>query len=158
MNHYKFILEHDFTFSIDQEFSQDVTFVDQSNTPRLHISHDGKITVYKGYAWDGCSPKISIFDWIYIGTPDGTMNKSTGKPKTYFASLIHDALYQFLDHPSMPLRRKEIDQIFLVLMTQSRFSLRWPYYAAVRLLGGVFHYLMKGLGEIRGFLKTFLWG
>ncbi len=149
MSHYKFVLAHNFTYAIDQEFPQDVTFYDKSNVPRLHISHDGKITVYKSYAWDGCSPKLSIFDWYYIGIPDGTMKKTTGQPKTYFASLIHDALYQFLDHPNMPLRRKDMDNIFLVLMRHSNFSLRLPYFCAVRLLGGVFHYAMKWIGRVQ---------
>lgn len=151
MSHYKFVLAHDFTFSIDQAFPQDITFVDQANMSRLHISHDGKITVYKKYAWDGCSPKVSVFDWYYIGTPDGTMKRSTGQPKTYFASLMHDALYQFMDHPSMPLTRKEIDQIFLDLMTQAGFSLRWPYYIALRYFGGAFHYVMKGIQKLKCF-------
>ncbi|MFL0805506.1 MAG: hypothetical protein K6L81_17465 [Agarilytica sp.] len=148
MSHYKFYLPHDLSFSIDREFAQSVTFYDQSNTRRMHISHDGKITVYKGYSWDGCSPKISVFDWVYLGTPDGTIKITTGQPMTYLASLFHDALYQFLDHPHMPLKRKEMDDIFLSLMTQSRFSLRWPYYIAVRALGGVFHYVMKGIRKL----------
>ena len=65
----------------------------------LEIDNDGKITVKGsnpgGYAWDGCSPKWDFIDLIF-GTPDGRLDYNTDKQITYYASLIHDALYQGL--------------------------------------------------------------
>jgi len=58
----------------------------------------------------------------------------TGRPKTYYASLVHDALYQFLPD-DLPLSRAQADRCFLMLMTEHEFVLRRPYYAAVRALG-----------------------
>ncbi len=149
MSHWKFYLAHDYAYHLGKAFSKTVNFQDENGKTRLRISQDGLITVFKGYAWDGCSPKLRVFDWCYIGAPDGTVKKVTGKPKTYFASLIHDALYQFMDHPEMPLTRKEMDKLFLALMQQSRFSLRGVYYLAVRTVGGAYHALMKGVRFLR---------
>ncbi len=143
MSHYKFRLFDDFTYATGKTFSKSVTFRDKKNIPRLHISEDGVITIFKNYAWDGCSPKIRMFDWYYVGTPDGTMNKIKGKPKTYFASLVHDALYQFMSHPEMPFKRSEMDKLFFELMRQSEYSLRGLYYVAVRVFGGLYHRVMK---------------
>lgn len=143
MSNWKFCLHDDYTYFSHREFEKDVTFYDNKNTPRLRISSGGDITVLKGYAWDGCSPKFNIFDWGYIGVPDGTMEKFTGQPKAYFASLVHDALYQFINDSDMPYTRVEIDKIFFVLLQESKFSLRAIYYGAVRLLGGIYHCIKK---------------
>ena len=56
---------------------------------------DGRLIIPREYTWDGCTPKFSILDIFVIGTPDGIKNINTGKPKTYFASLVHDVLYQY---------------------------------------------------------------
>lgn len=50
------------------------------------------IVIKAGYAWDGCSPCISILGLLYVGTPDGA--EHLGAPATYHASLVHDALCQ----------------------------------------------------------------
>ena len=55
----------------------------------------GKLTIKKNYSWNGCSPKVKLFGRIY-GTPEGPMMKD-GKPQTYYATMVHDALYQFID-------------------------------------------------------------
>jgi hypothetical protein len=74
---------------------------------------------------------------IVIGTPDGIPNEKTGKPKAYYASLLHDVLYQFLD-VDLPLSRAQIDHVFLDVLTRDCFAPRWLYYAAVRCFGGLF--------------------
>jgi len=112
---------------------RDYAFQDKKGHTRLVISSEGVITVTRGYAWDGCTPKFCFMDLV-IGTPDGVVYLGSGFPKTYYASLIHDALYQFLPH-GFPLTRKQADQCFLQLMTESEFSLRYIYYIAVRSFG-----------------------
>jgi hypothetical protein len=51
---------------------------------------DGWLSIFEGYAWNGCSPKRYI-GWHpfgkWIGTPDF--------PETRLASLGHDVLFQF---------------------------------------------------------------
>ncbi len=78
----------------------------------FRLSKDGAVVVkgthYKGYAWDGCSPKFKIKDW-YFGTWEGVLNFDTGQNKTYYASLIHDAFYQFAKEVRSFVKRKEVD-------------------------------------------------
>lgn len=128
-------------YRADQNFSwdsgitvqADQVFLDAGGKVRLVIETTGRMTVTRGYAWNGCSPKFCFLD-LLIGTPDGVVDADTGRPKAYFASMVHDALYQFLGAES-PISRREADRCFLLLMTESHFSLRYIYWAAVRLFG-----------------------
>ena len=95
--------------------------------------HDGKLTIYAGYAWNGCSPKKSYWSLFVIGTPDGTIEINTGKQKAYYASLVHDCLYQY-----KIINRKHADKIFLELLRKSEFLPAKLYYLAVRLFGKEF--------------------
>jgi len=102
----------------------------------LRISREGVITVkanQKGYAWDGCTPKVSLLNLWVIGVPDGHVDYRTMQPYTYYASLVHDALYQYL--ASVPVSKGQIDRLFLKMMGD--FKLRYIYYAFVRLFGGL---------------------
>jgi len=65
------------------------------------------------------------------------MNEHTKKPKAYYASLLHDVLYQFLD-ADLPLPRAQADRVFVEILTRDRFAPRRAYYAAVRVFGGLF--------------------
>jgi hypothetical protein len=112
---------------------EDQAFVDSTGKVRLIIETTGRISVTGGYAWNGCSPKFCFLD-LFIGTPDGVVYAVTGRPKTYYASMVHDALYQFLGADS-PFRRPQADACFLRLMADSEFSLRHIYWLAVRALG-----------------------
>ena len=101
----------------------------------LHISKDGVITVKaneSGYAWDGCTPKRSIFNLVIIGVPDGHIDYRTMKPFTHDASLVHDALYQYLS--CVPIPKAEIDLLFLKMLGD--FKLRKLYYFSVKHFGG----------------------
>ena len=106
----------------------------------LRIEPNGKITVKgdygAGYAWDGCSPKIKLFGKI-IGTPDGRIDPNTNKPKTYYASMFHDAIYQFKRADGMTISRKESDMIFKIMLRKSNFKAWKLYYRGVR-WGGAF--------------------
>ncbi|MGH2360849.1 MAG: DUF1353 domain-containing protein [bacterium] len=129
-------LEADFTWASGFRVDRDWAFQDRTGVTRLILGRDGAITVTKGYAWDGCTPKLCFFD-IHIGVPDGVVDSRTRKPKTYYASLVHDALYQFLTD-GLPLSRAQADRCFLRLMAETGFALRWIFYVAVRLWGDLF--------------------
>ena len=111
---------------------EDLIFRDKTGVVRLVIEQGGRITVTRGYAWNGCSPKICVFD-LLLGTPEGVVHVRTGKPKTYYASLVHDALYQFLPD-GLPLGRRHADRFFLLLLAESEFALRWLYWGAVAMV------------------------
>lgn len=135
-NHVKWVYRSDSNFSWESDFDikEDRFFLDEKGTLRLIIEKErGRITVTRGYAWNGCSPKGCFFDLI-IGTPDGVVHIKTERPKTYYASMVHDALYQFL-RVNSPVSRRQADECFLRLMAESEFSLRYIYWSAVRWFG-----------------------
>ncbi len=125
---YKFITCEDLTF---KNTSIQINFTNEW----LQISENGDVVVKgsngTGYAWDGCTPKWNIFDLFLVGTPDGRTIVNTGKPITYYASLIHDVLCQF--HSEIGISRKEVDKVFLLYLGD--FSLRYLYYFSVRSYG-----------------------
>lgn len=102
------------------------------------------------YAWDGCSPK-RLFFWVaLIGTPDwwqegedmltvderGQMTKKrVFWPKAHYASLIHDALYQYLGN--IPIYKEIVDDQFRDMLIASGFpsTLAKLYHWAVRKFG-----------------------
>ena len=135
-----FLLDGDYVYNIRSHLPSDwntgCAFIDAKGHRRLEIHPNGDARVLAGYAWDGCTPKFSLFD-VVIGTPDGVPNQTTKKPKAYYASLMHDALYQFLD-VELPLSRVQADRVFLELLTRDRFAPRRIYHVAVRAFGGVF--------------------
>ena len=131
-----FRLDHSVSWQSGHSFPGDMAFEDASGRRWLEIRQTGEITVLAGYAWDGCTPKACVLD-ILVGTPDGVVDLRTGRPKTYYASLFHDALYQFLDS-GLPLERAEVDRFFLRLLEATAFRPRHAYYAAVRLFGSLF--------------------
>lgn len=100
----------------------------------LHIDWKGSMTVPHGYSWDGCSPKIKIFGKIF-GTPDGKIGR-LGLPKTYLASLLHDALYQY--KKEICVTRKQADLAFLEELEIANFKYAKLYYRAVRIFGGLY--------------------
>ena len=106
-----------------------------NNNPWLEISENGDIIIKgthaNGYAWDGCTPKLNIFDLFLIGTPDGRTIVNTGKPITYYASLVHDVLCQF--RKDIGISRRQADKVFLIYLGD--FNLRYLYYITVRAYG-----------------------
>ncbi|MGF1704987.1 hypothetical protein [Enterovibrio baiacu] len=126
---YVFKIDKDFVYAsgwkLDQPF----------DSQWLAISTDGTITVKAnetGYAWDGCTPKWSVLNLVIIGTPDGHIDYRTMKPFCFYASLVHDALYQYLD--SVPVPKKDIDLLFLDMLGD--FKLRKLYHFFVKHVGG----------------------
>ncbi len=130
--------ERNYSWDSGLKVPNDQIFVDATGKVRLIIETNGRLTVTRGYSWNGCSPKFCFLD-LLIGTPDGVVDSNTGRPKTYFASMVHDALYQFLRSDS-PINRRQADDCFLRLMTASHFFLRYLYWVAVRLGGRLVWY------------------
>ncbi len=135
---YKFVVKQDVVFEntgIDVEFHDASAFID--------IDEHGTITVkgshLNGYAWDGCTPKVNIFDLWLVGVPDGREVVTTQKPITFYASMVHDALCQYRE--AIGLTRRQADRVFLKYL--GGFKLRYVYYGFVRA-----HSLMKDLREL----------
>ena len=107
------------------------------------LSEDGSVIIkgshYKGYAWDGCSPKLKIKD-LYIGTPEAVLNFGTGQSKTYYASLVHDVFYQFSKKVRSFIRRKEVDREFYNILKRDSMRFAKVYYIFVRLFGWIWWY------------------
>lgn len=116
MSKYKYTLKEDYHYDLGITLPK--SFIGMSNEkPYMMISPEGLLTVFKGYAWDGAT-----------SAPD--------YPEIYYATLVHDALYQFL--PKTPMSRKQIDDIFLKMMLENNFKYARIYYRAVRWFGGIF--------------------
>jgi len=107
------------------------------------LDSDGTITVKgthaRGYAWDGCSPKMKIGD-IYFGTSEAVLNDDTRQPKTYYASLIHDVFYQFNKDVRPFIRREEIDVEFYNILKRDEFRFAKVYHWFVRAFGWYWWY------------------
>jgi len=107
------------------------------------LSKDGTVMVkgtnYKGYAWDGCSPKFKIKDW-YFGTWEAVLNFDTGQSKTYYASLIHDVFYQFAKEIRKFVQRKEVDKELYSILKRDGMRFAKVYYVSVRLFGWIWWY------------------
>jgi len=107
----------------------------------MKLEKDGVVTIkgthYKGYSWDGCSPKFKIGD-IYVGTWEAVLCTGTGFSKTYYASLVHDVFYQFSKKVSSFVKRKEVDKEFYAILKRDGFRFAKLYYTAVRLFGWIF--------------------
>ncbi|MBL0882242.1 MAG: hypothetical protein IBJ16_02635, partial [Chitinophagaceae bacterium] len=80
---YKFVHKQDETIKtnlVGRSFKNDWLEIDEDGTMILKGSHA------RGYAWDGCSPKMNFIDVIW-GTPDGRFDDKTEKQITYYASM-----------------------------------------------------------------------
>jgi len=95
----------------------------------------GLLYVYKGYSFDGCTPKfeVKVFGKRFIvGTSDGGIGED-GYPVLFHASLKHDVLCQLYKLKGFPFTRKVIDTEFKKDMKKVKWSWRGVYYSAVRL-------------------------
>lgn len=94
----------------------------------------------RGYAWDGCSPKMLKIKDMYFGTPEGVLNYDTGQSKTYYASMVHDVFYQFNKDVRSLVTRKEVDREFYNILKRDGFRFARAYYYGVRTLGCIWWY------------------
>jgi len=135
MGVYIYCLEEDYSYKsaiTGRTFENEWFKLDKDGTVTVKGSHK------KGYAWDGCSPKFKFRDVCLIGIPDAVLNWKTKKPKTYYASMIHDVFYQFSYAVKSFVSRKEVDLLFYDILKENNFRLAKVYYGAVRLLGWMF--------------------
>lgn len=79
--------------------------------------HDGWLTIKAGYAWDGCSPTWRI-GGVWLGTPDG--RRVNGKPKSYYASLVHDALCQM--RVGIQTNKQAVTELFVEMLREGGFA------------------------------------
>lgn len=118
------------------------------NPDRTDVTYD--IRSPRTYAWDGCTPK-RLFYWLaLIGTPDWWERCETVQsvddrgnfvtrepfwPKAHYASLVHDALYQYLG--LIPIAKKDVDRQFhdMLLASGLPAPLARLYHFAVRHFG-----------------------
>lgn len=137
-----YVLPEDYQHETGKPIDKPVMFTDVSDTPWLMIDAAGVMTIAKGYASDGCSPKYRLRKWI-IGTPDGSVCPFCKLPETYYAFYVHDALCQFAGHKDMPWSRAEIDQIFYDVLKRDNFKWAGFYYWAVVKLGPFHKWLSR---------------
>ncbi len=88
---------------------------------------NGKMTVHKGYASDGCTPRIRILGLFSIGVPNGPRRQNM--PSTYLASLQHDVFCQYRHH--LPLTKAQVIQMFDEQLRAANWPLRRLYVRAV---------------------------
>ena len=103
MKKYDYVLENDYHY-----FNEGLKGIYLA-TEYVFICN-GYITIKKGYSWNGCS---------YV--PDFQ--------STYYASLIHDALYQY------HIGKKIADKVFFDIMKRDGFYLKYVYYYGVVMFG-----------------------
>jgi Protein of unknown function (DUF1353) len=146
-----FTLPVEFRWESGLASPQDLAFHDKTGVVRLIVRRTGEVEIPSAYAWDGCSPKFCVFDLV-VGTPDGVVDSRTKQRKTYYASLVHDAMYQFL-LDGLPYTRRQVDGCFRRLMAATGFDLRWVYWAAVRTFGWFFVGLHRYKRKNRGYAE-----
>jgi hypothetical protein len=130
--------KNNLVFILDEDYEHKSSILDvEFKNDWISINPKGHIKVKKRYSWNGCSPKINFLDMI-IGTPEGELNPETDKPKTYYASMIHDALYQFSEDLSDKISRRQADKEFHEMLKAEKFRPADLYYAAVRMFSGQF--------------------
>ena len=117
------------------------------------LDKEGRVTVkgahYKGYAWDGCSPKWKLKE-MYFGTPEAVLNNKTRQSRTYYASLIHDIFYQFSNEVKGIIRRREADEEFYSILKRDGFKMARLYFWGVRSFGWIWWGKPKILKKLLG--------
>ncbi|MEP1033489.1 DUF1353 domain-containing protein [Ekhidna sp.] len=140
---WKFVHHDDFKYQTDvllgRKFVGKWLKIDPDGTITVHGSQDN----HRGYAWDGCTPKFNFLQ-ITWGNFDGQLHEHTYqlprkdkfKPRTYYASMIHDILYQY--KRCVPVTRKEADRIFYNQLKEAKWIWVGMYWLGVRLFGWIY--------------------
>ena len=121
---YKFVLKNEVMRKID--FLNGIEFYSEY----LKIEY-GVATIKKGYAHNGCSPKVKICGKIF-GTWDGRKNELEDP------SRWHDIFHKYSKElAKLGIERIDVDRLFLRDMIEVEFKEARLYYNAVRAFGGI---------------------
>jgi hypothetical protein len=102
-------------YTLDEPFGDFFRCLDDIRvTEPFLVIDSGFINIPEGYSWNGCSMALDF-------------------KGTYYASLIHDALYQY------KVNRAVADRVFYEKMKEDKFKLAGLYYIAVRLFGWMYY-------------------
>ena len=105
---YKYTLPYDYYYQSDRLIG--IEFCNEW----IKIQSDGCVRISKSYSWNGCN---------FVPDFKGT----------YYASLLHDALYQY------KINRFIADKIFLDVMRRDEFYLSTLYYLGVKFFGWFYY-------------------
>lgn len=111
-----------------------VELQDRNGKRIVSLSESGELTVYKGYAWDGATPKWR-YGPVMFGTWDGRWDHTIDKPDLWESTLIHDSLLQLKEYRPVEMESvewKDIDDTFLAQMQAVEFKYASLYYTCVR--------------------------
>jgi hypothetical protein len=132
--------ERTYMYEVPTFTGKPVQIRSNTNTNILVELHPkGILYVYKGYSFDGCTPKFQIELFtkkIIFGTSDGDIGED-GYPELFHASLKHDVLCQLFSLGLSPYNRESIDKQFKQDMKKVKWSYRGLYYSAIRLYAKV---------------------
>lgn len=162
----------------DTEVRDGICLRDSDGREVVSFHKPRTIKVSKGYRWDGCSPKINVFDLFWIGTPDGLIVGSerpqdgpdqdlhipiTHERVTHLASCVHDVLGYCKYDEGMPTLfrasldkpdlwrshgRRNRDLLFLNLLKKKGHRLAFMYYFFVIFAGPIYD-LLRGIHSKR---------
>ena len=139
---YLYTLESDYQYNTDRFSSKlhGISFKNEYLEIICNGPGDVDINVFTNYAWDGCTPKFKAFGVVF-GVSDGPINPETGKPQAYYASMLHDVLYDYSREIAKEngCRISDIlyvaDDIFYDILRRDGFRRARLYYWAVRRFG-----------------------
>ena len=129
-----YVLTADLRIDLGCGFIGEHRFIDKGIS-MAHLKGD-QLTIYAGYASNGCSPYFGNFFGLRIGTPTPRGNAAA----SWF---VHDLLYQFGELVCAPWSYDQADDIFFQLMRQHSFPLAGAYHVAVSVLGGLHRQLTR---------------
>lgn len=112
----------------------------QYENETFSLSKEGIFRLRPPFYWNGATPKVN-FIGITWGTPDGALNMATMKPATYYATMVHDALYQ----SDIPITRRQADECFVYLARRDGFKLWKLYNFFNRTFGGFYRRWNNGI-------------
>jgi hypothetical protein len=106
-----------------------ISFYDKNDREWLVFTEHGAI-MRKGYAWNGCTPKVYVpVLRFWLGTPDFAA--------TIAGSFWHDGFYQFSCCWDFPLHRSDCDDAFKqIIELNGGKKTAAVYHWAVRKFGG----------------------
>lgn len=121
--HYKYVAEKDYQFHCPEL----IWVVFQNEWCKIS---NGTLTVKKGYAWDGCSPKkeITLFGKsLVVGVWDGKNDQCK------WPSCVHDIFCQFID--IIRVSKKVVVSIFRRMLREAKWWLWRQWVWAVDKFG-----------------------